>query len=335
MGAPLVKRASPRPAPSGDAAHRPAWRRWLPIALRIVVVGAIGWWLWRRADLAALGGAVRRLDLGTLVICLLLGLANLALAGVRWRFLMRAFGAEPLPSVGLLVRLTAVGLFYNTYVPGSVGGDVVRGVVSRRNFDTAAASYLVVVFERLIGLSALAIVFLVGVIVAPPLIDLGSVAPYIGGLVLLGVAVLLAARRSGRRAPRWGQIPRIHPNAGLWTAFGISFIGHALNVTIFWAFATALGLGVGLSTLMVVAPLAFVAAVVPLAIAGIGPREAALVGLLGLAGVGESEALALSLGYAAVLLVVAGVGGVLQLLGVGLSLGSDTSRSSEADPPRG
>ncbi len=322
------------PAPD-EVSARPAWRRWLPTALRVVVVGAIAWWLWARADLESLGGAVRRLEITTLAVCLALGLANLALAGVRWRFLMRAFGARPLPSAGLLIRLTAVGLFYNTYVPGSVGGDVVRGVVSRRNFDTAAASYLVVVCERLIGLSALAVVFLAGVALAPPLIDLRSVAPWIGGLLLIGVAVLVAARVSGRLAALWSQIPRIDDMGGLWAAFAISFVGHGLNIAIFWTFAQALHLGVGLTTLMVVAPLAFVAAVVPLAIAGIGPREAALVGLLGLAGVGEGEALALSLGYAAVLLVVAGVGGVLQLLGVGLSLDSDTSRSSATDPPPG
>ncbi len=303
--------------------------------MRVVVLGAIGVWLWRGADLSALADALRRVPPLTLAACFGLGLVNVVNAGYRWRLLMRAFGAAPLPSVRSLVRLMAVGLFYNTYVPGSVGGDVVRGVVSRRNFDTAAASYVVVALERLIGLSALGLVFLVGLATAPPLLDYRAVAPWIGGLVLLGVGILIAARASGRLAGWWGQIPRVSRATDLVVAFAVSIVGHSINILMFFMFARALGIGVSLATLAVVTPLAFVAAVLPLAIAGIGPREAALVGLLGMAGVEAAEALAMSLAYAAVLLAVAGIGGLLQLLGVGLKLDSDTSRSSEGAPPPG
>ena len=48
---------------------------------------------------------------------------------------------------------------------------------------------------------------------------------------------------------------------------------------------------------------------------GIGPREVALVGLLGMQGIAKGDALALSLGYAATIIVLAAVGGLLQLFG--------------------
>ena len=66
--------------------------------------------------------------------------------------------------------------------------------------------------------------------------------------------------------------------------------------------------------------LGLVAAVVPLAVAGVGPREIALVGLLALVGVSRESALVLSLGYAAVLIALAGLGGLLQLFGGGFDL---------------
>lgn len=318
MGATTVTIASAR-----------SWKRMGSLALRLAVVGAITFWLLRGADLGEMWAAVTGLSVAAIVGSFALGGFNVFFAGVRWQALMRAFGASPLPSLAVLVRVFLVGLFYNTFVPGAVGGDVVRGVVSRRHFETAAASYVVVALERMIGLSALGAVFLFGLIFGPRIVDAEAMASWIGALLGLGVIILVAAYLSGRLAKLWGRIPRVERRGELVLAFGLSLCGHATTILVFWLLADSISLDLGLRDFALVVPLALVAAVLPIAVAGVGPREAVLVGLLGLLDVSKADALAISFGYLAVLLGIAGVGGLLQLFGGGAAL---TSAGDEPAP---
>ena len=76
-----------------------------------------------------------------------------------------------------------------------------------------------------------------------------------------------------------------------------------------------MNLDVTLLDLTVIVPVALVASVVPLAIAGVGPREVALVALIPLLNLGtEEQALLLSVGFAASNWVLGGCGGLLQLM---------------------
>lgn len=290
-------------------------RRYGRWAVRLVVVAALAVWLLSADDLGALGAVLARLPLWTLGLALALGTLTLSIAALRWRMLMTAFGAAAPPPVPALLRLVFVGHFYNTFVPGAVGGDVVRGVVMRRAFETPWASYVVVVLERLIGLSALGVVLLAGLALGPTLIDRATIAFWIGVLLGLGVLIVAAALLTGRLQALFRRLPRLTRPGLLVASFGISFAGHGLSLLIFGLLSHGLGLGVGFTDLLLVVPLALVASFFPIAIAGIGPREAALVGLLGLLSVPRSEALGLSLAYAGMILALAGVGGVLQLLG--------------------
>ena len=306
--------------------RRAVWARW---AIRVAVLALLGLWFGYVADLDDLGAALRRLSPWAAVAALGLGAVNTGVAAARWRVLMRAFGADPPPLPGLC-RVYLVGLFYNTFVPGAVGGDIVRGVISRKHFRSAAASYVVVALERLIGLSALGLVFLAGLVLAWDEFDLRGLVPWGLGLLAAGLAVLWAARWTGRLATWWGQVPRVERPLDLVAAFLVSLLGHAINIAIFAVLARGAEVPVNLKELAVVVPLAFVASVLPVALAGIGPREAAFVGLLRLRGVPEAQSLALSLGYASVVLVLAGLGGLLQLIGAGTS---GEKRRGEDSPP--
>jgi uncharacterized membrane protein YbhN (UPF0104 family) len=290
-------------------------RRWLPLAGRLLVPVIFGIWLWKFADRQAFASALASIPVVVLLPAFLLASANIALGGLRWRLLMHALGARELPSAATAIRVFFVGLFYNTLVPGAVGGDVVRGVVSRRNFDNPLASYVVVFLERLIGLSALGLVFLAGFAWSGArLVDVRSMLPWIGALVGVGVAVALAAVLSGRLGRWWRQIPRFHHPADLLGVFGISIVGHAVNIAVFVLLAHGMDLPLGVADLAFVVPLALVAAMFPIAIAGMGPREAALVALLRLLQVPSERGLALSLGYTVITLALALTGGLVQLV---------------------
>lgn len=320
-----------------EAARPSTLRRIAPGLLKLGVLAALAIWLLGGADTRALWEAAQRLPLITAAVSIVLAVGLMAVAAIRWRMLMRAFGATEAPNLAHLLRLILIGMFYNTFVPGTIGGDIVRGAVSRKLFENPTAPYVVVLLERLIGLSALGVVFLGGALIGPRLVDLGEIWPWLAVLVGGGALLLIVGSFTGRLGSILGRLPVVHRPAQLIAAFVISFAGHAISIAIFWVLARGLALPVDLVTLLQVVPLGLMAAVIPLAIVGIGPREVALVGLLGVLGIARGDALALSLGYAATIIVIAAFGGLLQLLGGELTVtsASDTTRSSEAAPPRG
>jgi uncharacterized membrane protein YbhN (UPF0104 family) len=305
------------------ATTAPAWRRWLPLAARILVPALFLLWWFKFADREAFLEAIAHIPPAAMLPALALALGNMLIGAFRWRLLMRALGARELPTLATATRVLFVGLFYNTFVPGSIGGDVVRGVVSRRNFDNPLASYVVVLLERLIGLSALGVVFLAGVAWGPPLVDIRALLPWIGGLVALGVVIAVAAVASGRFGRLWRQIPRFERPADLLAIFGISFVGHGLTIAMFYLLSRGMDLPLTLADLAFVVPLGLVAGVLPVAIAGVGPREAALVALLRLLGIPSARGLALSLAFWALGLVLALLGGLIQLVSGRISTSSE------------
>jgi len=248
---------------------------------------------------------------------------------------MDSFGAQGLPQNLKLIRLFFVGLFYNTFIPGAVGGDVVRGALTRDLFEKSSSSYVVVLLERLIGLSALGVYFLLGLFVGPAL--LGSKENLLAISLLLGLAlfILLAARFSGRLQKIWGSLPKVERPWGLIQAFLISLLSHAITLGIFFMLSEVLSIGLSLSDLIVIVPIALVAGFIPLAIVGLGPREASLVALLGLLGVESGQALALSLSFGGTVISIALVGGVLQLLWGHSTADGDTNESSARAPLQG
>jgi len=90
---------------------------------------------------------------------LLLGCAALAcvatipLAGLRWHLLLQSQGLK----LHLLhtVRIVAMGAFFATFLPGSAGGDIVRGVyIYQASHGRRTSALLSILVDRMIGLTA-------------------------------------------------------------------------------------------------------------------------------------------------------------------------------------
>lgn len=294
-------------------AARPLWRRWARPLLSLLVLGAVGLWIARASSLEDFAVAAERLPAWALVSGYFLGALNILVGAVRWRLLMRSFGGRNLASRGTFLLATFVAHFYNTFLPGSFGGDLVRGYITRRSFEQPATGLIVVFFERVLGLMALCLVALFGLVVGPPLLDWRALAPWLAGLIGVFVLVVGAAAYSGRldRFREW--LPRIEQPRLLLPAVGISLIGHGINLTIYLLIAKAMGLPLGPAAVCLVVPLGLIATVIPVAMAGVGAREATLVGLLTLLGVPATDALVFSLSFALTTIGLALTGGVIQL----------------------
>ncbi|MFH0902717.1 MAG: lysylphosphatidylglycerol synthase transmembrane domain-containing protein [Pseudomonadota bacterium] len=292
-------------------------------ALRILVTLGAFVLLFSLVDVRLVLGAVRNADLPTLAISTCLVFLGVGLGALRWKALLSAYGSKSSPPVGRLLHLYLVGQFYNTFLPGAVGGDVVRGVATREAFgeNGVAGSITVVLIERAVGLAALLLVVSVTTAVVPMPAVRGVMGWSIVGIGIAALAVTTAAQghRLGKLLPgKLGSLlasmPRLARPSRFAAALAMSLGTCALPTIAGHAIMNTLCPSIGLADSLVIVPLALAASFFPITVAGAGAREAAFVALWQTKGISAADALAGSLLMLACQLAVACAGGIAAFL---------------------
>ncbi|MDB4977049.1 MAG: hypothetical protein JWN48_5390 [Myxococcaceae bacterium] len=296
-----------------------AQRAWL--IARICFPVLVFAYLFRRLDADTMRASVARVTWGGAIGCFLGQAAAIGSGLVRWRLLMRAYGAPSLPSWVDSARLFLIGAFYNL-LPGAVGGDLLRAYAVRGHFDndSATQSMGVVFVERVVGLAALLALSAASAALSPGLG--GSVLSY-ALLGLLGAAVAITAVAGARRLAtlvpeRLGRflssLPTLRSPALFASAALVSVATHLFIALGGYTLIRGLAPQVSLGDSLVIFPLGTLAAYFPATVAGAGARDAALVVLFERIGVSRADALTTSLALLASNLLVSGFGGVLHAL---------------------
>ncbi len=269
--------------------------------------------------------AAARIDAGAFALACAIAAFNLLVGAVRWRVLLAAYGAPSRPSILHLARVYLVGFFDNNYLPGGLGGDVVRGIVTRASFGErgATASMTVVLVERALGLAGLLLI-VSGTYLARPLPHTEGVLPFsalllaaaFGGVLAVAAGRRLAPSLPGRLATIAASLPRIERPLPFAGALLLSLVTQTLvAVTGFVILRSIAGDAVTIVDALVIVPLAMAAAYFPFSVGGAGVREGAFVFLCTTAlSMSRADALASSLLLWVTQLAVAAVGGVAQLL---------------------
>jgi uncharacterized membrane protein YbhN (UPF0104 family) len=323
---------------TAEAALPSPSRRYAILGLKLAItLGAVTFLLVRQ-PVAEVSRALSSISPAALLTTLALIFVALVVGTFRWRVLMAAYGAVAVPSFGQLLKVYLVGHFYNIYVPGAVGGDVLRGVVTRRAFGDAGAaarggvgSVAVVFIERALGgagvlaLSAIAMaVFAVERFAALlPVCVLGMVA------VLAIVLALAHGHRLARFAPGplgrlLAALPPLVRVGPFVVACLLSLVTQSLVALCGHALVHGLVPELPLSSTFVAMPLAAAAGYFPLTIAGIGPRDVAMVGLYHQLGVSKPDATAVAFAFLFAQLASGLIGGIVQLVRpIGIDVSDD------------
>jgi uncharacterized membrane protein YbhN (UPF0104 family) len=330
---------------STAAPGRPsAARRWLLLAAKLMVVAALVAFLASKVSWDELSQNMRRITPFAIIAGASTQVFSFVIATSRWRMLMRAYGASHFPPYRTMLRVYMVAYFYNTFLPGAVGGDVLRGVVMRRSFGergATTASLAIVLVERALGmLGALAVLTLAALAAS-------SDAParkllYIAPLVLCAVLAAILALANGHRLAPYVPIARVAallrdlPTLSSPGYFTISALMSVVVQLIYVACGHVLLLSaypaIRWSDSLFVMPLTAVATFIPLSVAGAGPRDVALVSMYTLSGVPRGAALAGSAALLVVSWLVASLGGLLHLRGP-LALPEPPAPEPEAPEP--
>ncbi|MBN2449124.1 MAG: flippase-like domain-containing protein [Lentisphaeria bacterium] len=143
---------------------------WLrPAALVAMTLAASLLLLTLRATGADLWADLRAARAWLLILAVLCYGVVLMATVVRWGMLLSVQGVH-LP-LGLLTRLTLIGVFFNLAIPGAVGGDLVKmGYVARAAPARKAEAVLTIFLDRVVGLLGLFLVAAVAVLASLPMI---------------------------------------------------------------------------------------------------------------------------------------------------------------------
>ncbi|MEZ4362383.1 MAG: lysylphosphatidylglycerol synthase transmembrane domain-containing protein [Kofleriaceae bacterium] len=281
----------------------------------------------RIVDLASLRSASAHVRLGTLIAALAVTALGLVFGAVRWRVLLRAYGAPARPALVEAIRLYFIAVFYNTYLPGGVAGDLLRGVVTRDSFGEGGATeaIAVVLVERALGLLGVVGLAALGLLaVGDRVADTGGLWMWsgaAGAFAIVAVLMLPLARRLARLLPRRlaalaARLPGVSRPLDFLSAAALSVLTQLVAAISGWLFLRDFYPGVTFLDALFIVPLALATTFLPITVGGAGAREAVFITLCGeLLGMPSGDALAVSLLVWLTSLVAGAVGGLLQLLG--------------------
>jgi len=287
------------------------WRRGrrLLIGAKIVVSSVLLWWILSRSNLGEIFEAASGAHIGLLLAAYVLNFVGILISAVRWRGLLRAHGVEA--STGFLVKSVMVGVFFNNFLPSTVGGDAMRAYDSYRLAQRGGPMTSVIV-DRLLGMLVLTIFAVASLPFASQLADRLPLLPV---WIAAGAAILVALSWSIFAPPSTKTLERLLssvPEAlsrpvrkvlgpfgayrgqrdALVRAFGWSLVLQT-NVIIYYVLvARALGFAIPVHHFFLIVPLALYIMMVPITVNGIGLRENVLALFLAVYGIGSADAIA-------------------------------------------
>ena len=296
-------------------------QRLLILVQVVLTLGAFGY-LFHISDPAALSRTFKDAPLWTMPAAVFVLFWVIFAGTLRWSLLMTSYGAERKPPIMYLYRLQLIGLFYNM-MPGAVGGDLLRGVVSRHAFGPQgmSAGLVVVLVERVFGLLALMLLVVSvlafhpvsGLQLAPWMLAIGVLGS-IGCLIGIAVGRKLAPRLPGFLAKRAAELPEIKRPGAFVLALLMSLTNQILVGLMGHLTVRPLAPQVSVLDSLVISPLAFAAVFFPLTVAGAGTRDSLMVAFYGALGVTKEQALLASLEILAAYVLLAAIGGALSLV---------------------
>ncbi len=298
----------------------PVLRRFGPPALRLAGGVTVLVLLGRQIGAGPFTDGLRAVSWPAVLAAFVLTAMTTACSAWRWRVVARALGVRMalLPAVGAYYR----SQFLNSVLPGGVAGDVHRAVVHGRHADDLGLGLRAVAWERLYGQVVQAVVSTIVLLSVPS--PVRPVLPYLlAGLAgvagCAGLALWVTARR-GRSRPallagavlqdlRLGLLTRkAWPQLTLASVLVVA--GHT---TTFVVAARAAGSVAPLGELVALLMLVQTAIVIPVSVAGWGPREGAAAWAFAAAGFGTSLGVAVTTLYSVIALVAVAPGAALLL----------------------
>jgi uncharacterized protein (TIRG00374 family) len=302
----------------------------------LVVVAVTAYVLWRARPGAVLDALVHA-NLWWIALAVALVIFDRALMAYRWIVLLCPIEPSMRPPLSAVIRVFFVSSFAGTFLPTSIGSDVVRAFGLSQLRVAPGPAVASVLMDRLLGVVSILIMGIVGLMLAQTQ-DLASIRAIEVPLAIVAVvsaaaAAMVFSEAAASLAESIALRLPIAPIRKLATeltratrAYGRHH-GELANVLlgsvgvqvlrIIQAYCLGRALSIDLSVLAYFAfvPLILLVMLLPVSINGIGPSQVAFVFFFGRAGVDDAQSFALSVLFVALGIVGNLPGGLLYAFG--------------------
>lgn len=288
------------------------------LVLQVVVSALLLVWLVSALD-ARTWAAARDIGIRGLVLVTFVFSTSQIFSGLRLACLLQ----KPRPW-RLAIVSTFTGFFWSTFLPGTVGGDVVRITKLRAANVEFARATGAVFFDRLLNTLGVATILAISSagLIASWALENTRVFLVLVGLVTaaaafasLGVRVLIGRKLPDFVASFLVPIRQLLSERGLLlTVSLLTLCNIGSSILAQWILANLLGIDVSFLTLTSVICLVTVATMLPISLNGIGLQEISFVYLLTSAGAAQETAIVFSLLVRAILVGTSLIAGLVMIL---------------------
>ena len=251
--------------------------------------------LFRSVDLHDVWARIAGINPLWLVAAMLLVATGYVLCGLRWAWMSQGLGIEVSPA--RKIRLYFLGMFASLFLPSTIGGDVIRGVLlargeGREGIGLAAAAS--VILDRVNGLYALLLLLTIclAMVQVPAAWWWGWLALVAGMWAVLPLLPRLVGWLPERLAAlKMLPLPEPLFRRMWWRSMPVSFVFQMMIVQAHVFLGAAVGLHMAWPAFAVMVGLVAVVTMLPISLNGFGLREVGYVGFAGYFG-GDSAAAA-------------------------------------------
>jgi uncharacterized membrane protein YbhN (UPF0104 family) len=254
-----------------------------------------------------------RIENNLLFIPPILLLVGLFFASIRWQHLLTALDINQ--KIKNLYAYYIIGNFYSIFLPGVIGGDIVRiGMCTNETKSPISIITTSALIERFCGIIMLFVIASLVIFILPLeiLSCLGETftkaLPIVTALtvVIISSAFVLFRRRllnypggkkQGGLLNKSVQLFNLMvtlPYPTIFTLIIFSALFQATDVLASFVIAKALNLNIPLPLFFTIMPIVYICTILPISLGGLGVRESAFVYLLAKVGILTSDAIVLS-----------------------------------------
>lgn len=259
--------------------------------LKIIVSLSLILYVFYKASMAELIETLKHVDFFFLGMAFAITPVLIFLSSWKWQILLSAQGIKV--SLGKLVVLYLVGIFFNNIMPSNVGGDVIRAYELGTYTHKKAESIASVFVERFTGLTVLIFLVLIAFLVKGSFISddrltivIGIVVGgYVSAFILLLNQRVIAFTQKKIRVrilkKLMDKLQKVQSaivdykgkNLALGIAMILSFLFYIVAVVNVYVGCLAFGVHVPLEKLFIGVPIILIISMIPITVGGIGLSE--------------------------------------------------------------
>jgi uncharacterized protein (TIRG00374 family) len=277
-----------------------------------------------RVNLDDVWSAFVRADKWLITGAFLLYFVGLCIIATRWKLLLAVQGVSA--SFFTLVKSMLVAVFFNNFLPSTIGGDAMRAYDTWKMGGGKTQSVSIIFIDRLLGIFTLFIFALLALLLTS--IDVSFIsnvkvwillavaAGFIGIYILFFKAGVSRPNMVIRFLEKIFDVFAVYNGKPgvLSTALMLSVLLQLNVIFHYYLLALALGINIPLSAMFIIIPVAIVVMMIPVSINAIGIREAIFVAMFAFYGVSNADALAFAWMSFVLITVLGLLGGIVFML---------------------